>query len=189
MSGILDKKQRLVDFILTADGYRQVENGDLRFVYATLTDKDAIYDRRQNEYNVADLDAMSFNFEASSNFFDKLNSEIDLKQTANFELRTEIDGQYIDLRNNEYQNTLTKPASLIFDKISGNFAENLANQQIILTDNFFNLNLETGENNPISLYVSKINKDKINLNSEINLENQSCSIQLNSLTDYNTLCN
>jgi ankyrin repeat protein len=189
MSGILDKKQRLVDFILTADGYRQVENGDLRFVYATLTDKDAIYDRRQNEYNVADLDAMSFNFEASSNFFDKLNSEIDLKQTANFELRTEIDGQYIDLRNNEYQNTLTKPASLIFDKISGSFAENLVNQQIILTDNFFNLNLETGENNPISLYVSKINKDKINLNSEINLENQSCSIQLNSLTDYNTLCN
>jgi hypothetical protein len=189
MSGILDKKQRLVDFILTADGYRQVENGDLRFVYATLTDKDAIYDRRQNEYNVADLDAMSFNFEASSNFFDKLNSEIDLKQTANFELRTEIDGQYIDLRNNEYQNTLTKPASLIFDKISGSFAENLVNQQIILTDNFFNLNLETGENNPISLYVSKINKDKINLNSEINLENQSCSIQINSLTDYNTLCN
>ena len=139
--------------------------------------------------NKTDLDAMSFNFEASSNFFDKLNSEIDLKQTANFELRTEIDGQYIDLRNNEYQNTLTKPASLIFDKISGSFAENLVNQQIILTDNFFNLNLETGENNPISLYVSKINKDKINLNSEINLENQSCSIQLNSLTDYNTLCN
>ena len=76
MSGILDKKQRLVDFILTADGYKQVENGDLRFIYATLTDKDAIYDRRQNEYNVADLDVMPFAFEANSSFFDKLNVEI-----------------------------------------------------------------------------------------------------------------
>ncbi len=189
MSGILDKKQRLVDFILTADGYKQVENGDLRFIYATLTDKDAIYDRRQNEYNVADLDVMPFAFEANSSFFDKLNVEIDLKQTANFELRTEIDGQYIDLRNNEYQNTLSKPATVVFDKVAGSFVENLVNQRIILTDNFFNLNLNTGENNQISLYVSKINNDKIHLNHEINLENQQALIKLNSLNNYFTLVN
>jgi len=189
MSGILDKKQRLVDFILTADGYKQVENGDLRFIYATLTDKDAIYDRRQNEYNVADLDVMPFAFEANSSFFDKLNVEIDLKQTANFELRTEIDGQYIDLRNNEYQNTLSKPATVVFDKVAGSFVENLVNQRIILTDNFFNLNLNTGENNQISLYVSKINNDKIHLNHEINLENQQALIKLNFLNNYFTLVN
>ena len=87
MSGILDKKQRLIDFMLTSDGYRQIENGDLRFIYASLTDKDAIYDRRQNEFNVADLDIMPFSFEANSNFFDKINTEIDLKKTANFELK------------------------------------------------------------------------------------------------------
>ena len=50
-------------------------------------------------YNVADLNAMPFFFEANSSFFDRLNTEIDLRQTANFELRTEIDGKYIDLRN------------------------------------------------------------------------------------------
>ena len=62
MSGILDKKQRLIDFILTSDGYKQIENGDLRFVYATLTDNEAIYDLKQGEYNVADLNAMPFFF-------------------------------------------------------------------------------------------------------------------------------
>lgn len=187
MSGILDKKQRLVDFILTADGYKQVENGDLRFVYATLTDKDAIYDRRQNEYNVADLDVMPFSFEANSSFFDKLNVEIDLKQTANFELRTEIDGQYIDLRNNEYQNSITQPASVIFDKIAGSLTENLINQRIILTDNFFNLNTVTQENHRISLYVSKVNKNLFHINDEINTD--IVQIDINSLNNYYTLTN
>lgn len=165
MSGILDKKQRLIDFILTSDGYSQIENGDLRFIYASLTDKDAIYDRRQNEFNVSDIDSMPFAFEANSNFFDKLNAEIDLKQTANFELRTEIDGQYISLLNNEYTNTQTQSATVIFDKIATNFVDNLAKQSIILTDSFFNLNYITQINNKISLYVSGINNRIVNINS------------------------
>lgn len=191
MSGILDKKQRLVDFILTSDGYSQIENGDLRFVYASLTDKDAIYDRKQNEFNVADLDAMTFSFEANSNFFDKLNVEIDLKQNANFELRTEIDGQYINLFNNEYQTSLTFPPTVVFDKIANSFAENLINQKIILTDSFFNLNYVTQVNNEISLYVSKINNETINLNDSRNTNNSQIDIGLNidNLRNYHTLVN
>ncbi len=191
MSGILDKKQRLIDFILTSDGYKQIENGDLRFVYATLTDNEAIYDLKQGEYNVADLNAMPFFFEANSNFFDKLNTEIDLRQTANFELRTEIDGQYIDLRNNEYQNTLTKPITTIFDKITTSLTDNLVNQNIILTDNAFNLDYVTQRNHEISLYVSKINDSSISLTNTIN-NNNDFTIKLNSIsniTDYFTLVN
>lgn len=191
MSGILDKKQRLIDFILTSDGYKQIENGDLRFVYATLTDNEAIYDLKQGEYNVADLNAMPFFFEANSNFFDKLNVEIDLRQSANFELRTEIDGQYIDLRNNEYQNTLTKPITTIFDKITTSLTDNLVNQNIILTDNAFNLDYVTQRNHEISLYVSKINDSSISLTNTIN-NNNDFTIKLNSIsniTDYFTLVN
>ncbi len=191
MSGILDKKQRLIDFILTSDGYKQIENGDLRFVYATLTDNEAIYDLKQGEYNVADLNAMPFFFEANSNFFDKLNAEIDLRQSANFELRTEIDGQYIDLRNNEYQNTLTKPITTIFDKITTSLTDNLVNQNIILTDNAFNLDYVTQRNHEISLYVSKINDSSISLTNTIN-NNNDFTIKLNSIsniTDYFTLVN
>ncbi len=190
MSGILDKKQRLIDFILTSDGYKQIENGDLRFVYATLTDNEAIYDLKQGEYNVADLNAMPFFFEANSNFFDKLNTEIDLRQTANFELRTEIDGQYIDLRNNEYQNTLVKPITTIFDKVAASLTDNLLNQKIILTDNAFNLNYKTQKNNEISLYVSKINDVLFSLN-DLN-KNNDFLINLNGVNeikDYFTLVN
>ncbi len=191
MSGILDKKQRLIDFILTSDGYKQIENGDLRFVYATLTDNEAIYDLKQGEYNVADLNAMPFFFEANSNFFDKLNTEIDLRQTANFELRTEIDGQYIDLRNNEYQNTLAKPITTIFDKVAASLTDNLLNQKIILTDNAFNLNYKTQKNNEISLYVSKMNDTLVSLNDSLN-KNDNFLINLNGINeinDYFTLVN
>jgi hypothetical protein len=189
MSGILDKKQRLIDFILTSDGYTQIENGDLRFVYATLVDKDAIYERKQGEFNIADLDAMPFSFEANSNFFDKLNVEIDLKQTANFELRTEIDGQYIDLRNNEYKNSLPVAASIVFDKITNNFTDNLIKQRIILTDTFFNLNYVTQKNDKISLLVNKINKDEITLSNSINSKNEQFDIKINSLNNYYTILN
>lgn len=190
MSGILDRKQRLVDFILTSDGYRQIENGDLRFVYATLTDRDAIYDRISNEYNVADITAIPFSFEANSSAFDKINVEIDLKETANFELRTEIDGQYIDLRNNDYQNiSVVQQPTVVLDKISNTIIENLVNQRIILTDDFFNLNYNTQQNNQISLYVSKINKEKIDLNNVINTDNLQVNVQIDSLNNYFTLVN
>ncbi len=191
MSGILDKKQRLIDFILTSDGYKQIENGDLRFVYATLTDNEAIYDLKQGEYNVADLNAMPFFFEANSNFFDKLNTEIDLSQTANFELRTEIDGQYIDLRNNEYQNALVKPITTVFDKVAASLTDNLLNQKIILTDNSFNLDYTSGNNKQISLYVAKINDNFISLHDDINVNN-TFKINLNAISDikdYFTLVN
>ncbi len=48
---------------------------------------------------------------------------------------------------------------------------NTINQRIILTDDFFNLNYNTQQNNQISLYVSKINKEKIDLNNVINTDN------------------
>jgi hypothetical protein len=192
MSGILDKKQRLVDFILTANGYKQIENGDLRFVYASLTDSEAIYDYKQNEYNVADLEVMPFFLEASSNFFDQINTEIDLKQTANFELRTEIDGQYIDLRNNEYKNAQTLnniSDSQIFDKVATGLVENLRNQKLILTDSFYNLNVATGSNDKISLFVNKINNESFDITSRINNSDELLSVRLKSVNDYFTLTN
>ena len=162
MSGILDRKQRLVDFILTSDGYRQIENGDLRFVYATLTDRDAIYDRISNEYNVADITAIPFSFEANSSAFDKINVEIDLKETANFELRTEIDGQYIDLRNNDYQNiSVVQQPTVVLDKISNTIIENLQNELL-------NMKYFTEYNRliilPLKIYQYTHSLDLININ-------------------------
>lgn len=43
MAGILDKKSRLFDYQLTTDGRRQIKNNDLRFVYASFSDKSIVY--------------------------------------------------------------------------------------------------------------------------------------------------
>ncbi len=191
MSGILDKKQRLIDFILTAEGYKQIENGDLRFVYATLTDADAIYDIKQGEYNVADLNSMPFSFEANSNFFDKVNSEIDLRQSANFALNTEINGQVLDLNQGGYKKTADilsigiADVQELFDKMSVDFATNLQNQKIILTQN------SIVKNSELSLYIDKINQTLYNKSDLINTESQILTIDINSndLESYYTLTN
>ena len=44
MAGILDSKTRVVDFILTSEGRRQIRNGDLKIEYASFTDRDTFYE-------------------------------------------------------------------------------------------------------------------------------------------------
>ncbi len=187
MSGILDKKQRLIDFVLTTDGYRQIENGDLRIIYASLTDREAIYDRKVGEYNISDIDAMPFFLEASSNFFDKINIEIDLKQNSNFEIRTDLNNQYIDLRNNEYKNISNYEvnAEYIFNKVATSLSDNLRSQHILLTD-YSNSNLTI--NGSIDLYINKINDQIIDFSSLI--QDQSLiEIKINNLINYPTILN
>lgn len=190
MSGILNKKQRIVDFSLTSNGYKQIQNGDLRFVYATLTDRDAIYDRREGEIDVADLESMPFFFEVYSKNLDVLNSELDLTSTANFNLRTELDGEFIDFRNNEYQNISTvSDISTVFDKISTSFVENLSNQNIVFSTNFLNYNEIIQDNRNISLYISKINNQSFNITDSIQ-SNDLISIKCrNNLNNYFSICN
>ncbi len=192
MSGILDKKQRLIDFSLTSNGYKQIANGDLRFIYATLTDRNAIYDLKQNEYNVADLDAMPFFFETNTNcFYDNINIELDLTQTANFNLTTDVNGEIINLLNNQNipQSQLQNVnLSELSTKIASDFSNNLFKQQIILTDNYSTLNNNTFLNNDTSLYISKINNQNFIKNDEINSTNY-FEITINNLSNYSTLMN
>ncbi len=181
MSGILDKKQRLIDFNLTSNGYKQIANGDLRLIYATLTDKNAIYDIKQNEYNIADLDAMSFFFETNNSFYDNINIELDLTRTANFSLKSNVNGEIVDLNNNQIISSLNLNTTEIFSNIATNISNNLFQQQIVLTDNQFELD------NDISLYISKINDLNYIPSDEININSFSPTIRINNISNYNTL--
>ena len=40
MAGILDQKQRVMDFILTDEGRAQAQSGDLNIDYASLSEKE-----------------------------------------------------------------------------------------------------------------------------------------------------
>jgi len=44
MSGILDKKQRVLDTIITDEGRRQMSRGKMNIRYATFTDQDTVYE-------------------------------------------------------------------------------------------------------------------------------------------------
>jgi len=164
MSGILNTKQRLIDFSLTSNGYKQIQNGDIRFVYATLTDKDAIYAKRSGEYNVADPDAMPFFFETYNKNTDVLNTEIDLNISQNYNLRTEINNEYIDFINNEYVNvsTLNTDLTTLFDKISLSFIDNLNSQNILFSNDYSTYDFENNRISDISLNLKKINSKSIN---------------------------
>lgn len=45
MSGILDKKSRVFDYVLTSEGLKQIQKNDLRYRYASLSDSSIIYEK------------------------------------------------------------------------------------------------------------------------------------------------
>lgn len=58
MSGILDKKSRLFDYQITTEGRKQIKNNDIRFVYASFSDKNIVYniDHLKSESNKVKVD-------------------------------------------------------------------------------------------------------------------------------------
>jgi hypothetical protein len=94
MAGILDQKQRVMDFILTDEGRMQVQRGDLNIEYASLSDKEAFYSA-ETPGVAADASSRIY-FEVNSRYQDKIIIEanhgvITSFQTADYEL----DGQEI----------------------------------------------------------------------------------------------
>ena len=47
MAGILDKKTRFIDFVVTQEGKRQIASGELKAEYASVTDMHAFYKKHQ----------------------------------------------------------------------------------------------------------------------------------------------
>ena len=52
MAGILDKKTRFIDLIVTQEGKRQIASGKLRAEYASLSDSSVFYDKGQVDDDV-----------------------------------------------------------------------------------------------------------------------------------------
>lgn len=70
MAGILDPKTRVMDFVLTDEGRRQVRDGDLRLAFASFSDMGAFY---SEDSNGAATDAsVRIYFEAASRPQDRL---------------------------------------------------------------------------------------------------------------------
>ena len=69
MAGILDQKTRVMDFILTDEGRRQIRDGDLRISFASFSDLGAFY-TEESDGVASDAGARIY-FEASSRHQDR----------------------------------------------------------------------------------------------------------------------
>ena len=49
--GILDKKTRFIDMIVTEEGRRQISSGELKAAFISLSDSQAFYEK-ENQENV-----------------------------------------------------------------------------------------------------------------------------------------
>lgn len=170
MSGILSRKERILDVILTEEGYRQMQSGDIRFSYATFTDKDSIYDGDENK--IFKSGSHNFRLEASSNFYDTVNPELDLNRGGEYNIT--IDNisilENLNNLNDREQNFLTAST-----KISSNISDILKTHSILLTtssldQNFLNL---VGNFNPdefFNYYIGN-NTSETLVQESVNLSN------------------
>ncbi len=82
MSGILDKKSRHIDYKLTTNGIKQLEEGRLSFKYYTLSDASIVYSKKfleSKKYDISDSESLYLPFEVST-YKEHINPEIYLDQ-------------------------------------------------------------------------------------------------------------
>ena len=77
MSGILNKKNRIIDYRLTENGRKQIQNGDIKFKYYTLSDSSLVYhqDFEAIDNVISDSEYFYMPFEVSTDPFQYVNPE------------------------------------------------------------------------------------------------------------------
>ena len=88
MSGILDRKSRIIDYKLTTNGRSQIQNGDIRFEYASVSDKSIVYEKNFEEslssrFNISQTSNF-LPFEVETNHLVNINNEFDLESTFSY---------------------------------------------------------------------------------------------------------
>tara|TARA_Y100001972_G_scaffold75910_1_gene92290 strand:- start:10765 stop:11784 length:1020 start_codon:yes stop_codon:yes gene_type:complete len=170
MTGILDRKERVLDFILTEEGYKQMQTGDIRFTYATFSDKDTIYHHdKDNNFISGNL---NFRFQASSNFYDTISPEIDLNRGADYNISlnniTVLDE--LNNLNNNTQTFLTASAA-----ISSHMADMLKNHRLLTTTSSLDkneLSLKSSSNeDPFFDYKVEENSPETTVKESVNIRN------------------
>ena len=139
MSGILDKKSRILDFVITENGREQIENGDIRYRFASLSDKSIIYtkDHDLSLIKKSDITNSEINYlplEASTRRNDQINPEFDIRNFYTFsgvnltaDTDIEINDQGNDfLTNNLSLSSYLKSLKMIKTKRVLNTDENLS---------------------------------------------------------------
>ena len=153
MAGILDKKSRNLDYILTRSGKKQLSEGRLKFKYYTLSDKSIVYssvfnNQTKNNISTSEYHYLPFEIETHSS---ELNPELYLDETITTTNREE--GFFFNI--SPINNTLGE--SLIKEEILYNKKETDEQNIVFLKKEFFTskkINLLN-----LSLYPTVVNNE------------------------------
>jgi hypothetical protein len=180
MAGILNNKERIIDFIITSEGKKLINSGNFIIDYATLTDLSAFYSgiEQADGSFVVDDSIDKIQFEAVDRFQDIIVPELEEGVTTRT-LRTaegilsgkSFQSGSIIINNAPYYNVLT--GSLVInesDKLLRGIGNNFKDQKILATEDPFS------DSSDFKLSASeasfKIGKtwNKADENGQINLE-------------------
>jgi hypothetical protein len=136
MAGILDKKSRIIDFILTNNGRSQIESGDIRYRYATLSDSSIVYRpdfdlTKQMKSKISDSESYFLPIEAMSKVNDSINPEFDLRKYFSYS-----HGNI--LNNNIKQNSINFDAAVDLLLTTQTLAGHLKNLKVLSKRNAIN---------------------------------------------------
>ena len=160
MPGILNKKSRIIDFVITDNGRSQIEDGDVRYKFATFSDKSILYtkDHEASLNNKADISNAEFNYlpiEANSKGNNTLNPEFDLGKLFSFTNSNILDSQ-------EVKNSVNFNAAADLFLSSLSLCGNLKSLSLISTKNKINNDAK------IKFKDSGLKKNEIDFQNKVN---------------------
>jgi hypothetical protein len=169
MSGILDRKSRLLDYTITSNGRSQMQDGDIRFVYATVSDKSIVYEKDfdlslLNKEDIA-YDKMFLPLEVSSKLNDELNPEFDLDKTF-----SKTNGNILNLERSQNESL----SDISFDTaVTNNITRNDLGNRLSNLDYLTTKNL--------------LGSDKLEFEEDVINSPDFDFVNVDSLTKYNTV--
>ena len=136
MAGILDKKSRIIDFVITENGRSQIEDGDIRYRFATFSDNSIIYTKnhdvsKENKSEVSNSEFDYIPLEANSKTNSTLNPEFDLGKFFSY-TNSNI------LNSEEVKNSINFNASVDQLLTNNSLSNKLKSLNLITTENSIN---------------------------------------------------
>jgi len=160
MAGIIDKKSRIIDYSLTENGRSQIQSGDLRFVFASVSDKSILYEKDFEKSKLHTEDIVNSNnyipFEVDTKTFGNINKEFDLDRT-------------FTVSNSDLLNTVKSENSQYSD-ITFNDASNIFLEKTFIGSSLNNLKLISEKTYLTSSGLSFVNEES--LGNDFNFKNR-----------------
>ena len=160
MSGILDKKSRIIDFVITENGRSQIEDGDIRYKFATFSDSSIIYTKNHeiSQLNKSEISNAEFDYiplEANSKVNSTINPEFDLGKFFTYTNSNILNAE-------DVQNSINFNASVDQLLTNDSLSNKLKSLKLITTENSIN------SDKPISFVDNGYRKNEIDFQGKSN---------------------